>query len=306
MKQIFLLIVTLLLLVGSNRSILGQTVTVAGAGSSAVDGSYTLSSPYTFNGKNFYAGGSYILYWEPGYTLAAWKIADGGGHGCYLNTANTTLPPATGWQVDNTYGPGGSLPVPTLSGDVDLPVELTSFSASINHALVNLQWTTATEINNFGFDIERNANNSWAKIGFVQGNGTSNTPHSYSYTEQKLPAGTYSYRLKQIDHNGAFTYSQEVNVQVGTAPKVFGLGQNYPNPFNPTTAMQFTVPSDGRTTLDVYNTLGQKVATLFDAVASAGEYHQATFDGSRFASGIYFARLEFGGRTLVKKLLMVK
>ena len=303
MKRIFLLIVAILLLVGFNRSIFAQTVVVTSAGSSAVDGSYTLSSPYTFNGKNFYAGGSYILYWEPGYTPAAWKIADGGGHGCYLNTA---LPPATGWQVDSTYGPGGSLPVPTLSGDVDLPVELTSFSASINHALVNLQWTTATEINNFGFDIERKVITSWTKIGSVAGNGTSNVPHNYFYSDNVGDAGAYSYRLKQIDRNGAFTYSQEVNVQVAMVPKVFGLEQNYPNPFNPTTTMQFTVPSNRRTTLIIYNTLGQKVATLFDAVASAGDYHQATFDGSRFASGIYFARLEFGGQTLVRKLLMTR
>jgi len=306
MKRIFLLIVAILLLVGFNRSIFAQTVVVTSAGSSAVDGSYTLSSPYTFNGKNFYAGGSYILYWEPGYTPAAWKIADGGGHGCYLDTANTTLPPATGWQVDSTYGPGGSLPVPTLSGDVDLPVELTSFSASINHALVNLQWTTATEINNFGFDIERKVITSWTKIGSVAGNGTSNVPHNYFYSDNVGDAGAYSYRLKQIDRNGAFTYSQEVNVQVAMVPKVFGLEQNYPNPFNPTTTMQFTVPSNRRTTLIIYNTLGQKVATLFDAVASAGDYHQATFDGSRFASGIYFARLEFGGQTLVRKLLMTR
>ncbi len=87
---------------------------------------------------------------------------------------------------------------------------------------------------------------------------------------------------------------------------MFALPQNYPNPFNPTTMLQFTVPHDGRATLKVYNAIGQEVATLFDGVASAGEYHQATFDGSRFASGIYLARLVFSGQTLVRKLLMTK
>ena len=194
-----------------------------------------------------------------------------------------------------------------------LPVELSSFTATASNLAAMLSWKTATEVNNAGFDVERKTinneqptMNSWAKIGFVGGHGTSNTLHNYSYTDNVGTAGKCSYRLKQIDHNGAFTYSQEVTVQVGAAPKVFGLAQNYPNPFNPATTMQFSVPSDGRATLNVFNALGQKVATLFEGVARAGEYHQATFDGSRFASGIYFARLEFGGQTLVKKLLMVK
>ncbi len=194
-----------------------------------------------------------------------------------------------------------------------LPVELTSFTVSVSNFSSILIWKTATERNNAGFEVERKSinndrptMNSWTQVGFVGGNGTSNVPHKYSYTDNVGTAGTYSYRLKQIDHNGAFTYSQEVQVQVGAAPRVFALGQNYPNPFNPATTMQFTVPRDGRATLNVYNTLGQKVATLFDEVATAGEYHQATFDGSRFASGIYFARLQFGGQTLVKKLLMTK
>ena len=199
-----------------------------------------------------------------------------------------------------------------------LPVELTSFAVSVSNLTTVLAWKTATEVNNAGFEIERQGPHptlplsgrrqgwEWGRVGSVAGAGTSNTPHHYSFTDNVETAGNYSYRLKQIDHNGAFTYSQEVQVQVGAAPKVFALAQNYPNPFNPTTTMQFTVPNDGRATLKVYNTLGQKVATLFDGAASAGEYHQATFDGSRFASGIYFARLEFGGQSLVKKLLMTK
>jgi hypothetical protein len=200
----------------------------------------------------------------------------------------------------------------------DLPVELTSFTASANGLNAVLTWKTSTEINNAGFEIERTpahpspltgegqGGGSWTTVGSVAGAGTSNSPKSYSFTDKVRRAGTYSYRLKQIDHNGAFKYSQEIQVQVGAAPKVFDLSQNYPNPFNPTTAIAFTVPSDGPTTLKVYNTLGQEVATLFNNVAKAGEFHQATFDGSRLASGIYFARLESGGKQMMKKMIMVK
>ena len=194
-----------------------------------------------------------------------------------------------------------------------LPVELISFGVTAARSAAMLEWTTATEINNAGFDVERKSmnneqstKNGWTKVGFVAGHGTTNSPQHYSYSDDVGASGTYSYLLKQIDHNGAFTYSQEVSVQAGEVPRVFALAQNYPNPFNPATTLQFTVPNDGRATLKVYNTIGQEVATLFDGRASAGEYHQATFDGSRFASGIYLARLVFGGQTLVKKLLMTK
>ena len=89
-------------------------------------------------------------------------------------------------------------------------------------------------------------------------------------------------------------------------PTVFALSQNYPNPFNPSTVIQFTVPSNGRAVLKVFNILGQEVATLFDGVAAAGEYHQETFDASRLASGIYFSRLEFDGKMQMKKMLLLK
>jgi photosystem II stability/assembly factor-like uncharacterized protein len=194
------------------------------------------------------------------------------------------------------------------TSNADLPVELASFTASVFNFTAVLAWKTATEINNAEFDIERQvaATQLWTKIGSVAGAGTSNVPHNYSYTDNVGSAGTYSYRLKQIDHNGAFTYSQEVKAAVGVAPNVFALNQNYPNPFNPSTEIQFTVPSDGRAILKVYNTLGQEVAILFDGAAAAGEYHQATFDASRLASGIYFSRLEFGGKMQVKKMLLLK
>jgi hypothetical protein len=145
----------------------------------------------------------------------------------------------------------------------------------------------------------------WAKVKFVAGAGISNAPHNYSYTDNIGIAGTYSYRIKQIDRNGAFKYSQVAQVTI-EAPKIFDLSQNFPEPFNPSTTIQFTVPNDGKTTLRVYNALGQEVATLFNDEAAAGVVHHLQFNGSNLASGIYFSRLEFGGKMQVMKMLLLK
>ena len=200
----------------------------------------------------------------------------------------------------------------TIGSGTPLPVELVSFTGSSERLDAELTWTTATEVDNYGFEVQRSpvGNKSsaltWVKAGFVQGSGTSNSSKKYSFTDSNIPAGKYSYRLKQIDRAGGFKYSAEIDIAVGAAPKVFELSQNFPNPFNPATNIQFTVPTDGRVLLIVYNALGQEVATMFDGNAVAGEYHQATFDASRLASGIYFSRLEFNGKMLTKKMLLLK
>jgi hypothetical protein len=174
-------------------------------------------------------------------------------------------------------------------------------------------------VNNYGFEIEKKAvgslplansqqpiTNSWTKIGFVEGNGTTNSPKAYSFTDKNLTAGKYSYRLKQIDRDGKFGYSQTVEVSLSGAPLKFELSQNYPNPFNPTTTIGFTIPADGMTTLKIYNTLGQEVATLMNEPLKAVEYHQVHFDASKLASGIYFARLQSGGKSILKKMNLLK
>ena len=197
----------------------------------------------------------------------------------------------------------------TIGSPISLPIELATFTAATTYLTAQLQWTTATEINNAEFGVERSLpvrGGAWMEVGSIPGAGNSNSPRTYAFTDKVTTAGTYSYRLKQIDHNGIFKYSQEIQVEVGLAPRTFSLLQNYPNPFNPTTTIEFTVPSDGRATLKVYNTIGQEVATLFNDVASAGEYHQAVFDASRFASGIYFARIEFAGQQMTKKMMVIK
>ena len=193
-----------------------------------------------------------------------------------------------------------------------LPVELSSITATSSGLSADVQWTTATEVNADRFDVQRSAVSSqqsakdWVMVGSIAAHGSSNAMHQYSFSDNGLASGTYAYRLKQIDLDGSFKYSSIVNVEVGQAPKEFSLGQKYPNPFNPSTSIQFTVPSDGRASLKVFDMLGREVATLVDGEVKAGVYQQATFDASRFSSGIYFARLQFGQKQLLKKMVLAK
>ena len=202
-----------------------------------------------------------------------------------------------------------------------LAVELISFVATANHLCSDLVWKTATETNNYGFEIQRRQlssepasantssstrNTDWTKVGFVRGAGTSASPHTYTFNDPSLSYGWYSYRLKQIDASGNSSYSSTTDVQVGRAPKVFMLEHNYPNPFNPMTNIEFAVPQDGRARVTVYNTLGQEVATLLDQNIEAGVYHRVIFDATHQASGTYLVQLEFGGRQLVRKIMLIR
>ena len=192
-----------------------------------------------------------------------------------------------------------------------LPVELTSFTASANGTVVTLNWKTAAEINNYGFEIERRTVNgeqltvnSWQKIGFVKGTGTSNTPKTYSYSDATGFTGSYVYRLKQIDQDGSFKYSQSVEVSI-SAPEQFALAQNYPNPFNPTTNISFTLPSKGFVSLKVFDMLGREVATIVSEEMSAGSYSKQ-WNAANISSGIYFYRLQAGSFTETKKLVLLR
>ena len=207
----------------------------------------------------------------------------------------------------------------TTTGTNPLPVELTSFTALPGKNNVELAWNTATEINNFGFDIERKTANSqqltannqslinnWTKVGFVNGHGTTNAPQSYSFTDVSARVGKYSYRLKQIDHNGNFVYSQTVEATVGIMPGTIWLDNNYPNPFNPSTKISFVLGTKGHATLKVYSLLGQEVATLADGEFNDGEIQTFTFDASKYSSGIYYYQLKSGSGTQIKKMLLLK
>jgi len=203
--------------------------------------------------------------------------------------------------------------VGTPSGQLSetaLAITLSSFNVTASRLSVELAWTTTTEINSAGYEIQRSLasdpQSAWQDVGFVAGAGNSNSPINYSYSDMNLTATNYNYRLKQIDRSGNFYYSQSIEVEVGVAADVFELSQNFPNPFNPSTNIQFTVPTDGRATLKVFNTLGQEVATLFNDNASAGIYHQVQFNAANLASGIYFSQLEFAGKVQIKKMLLLK
>ena len=197
----------------------------------------------------------------------------------------------------------------TIGNSGSLPVEMTSFTAVLQGTSALLKWSTATETNNSGFQIERSVDGSgvWAEVAFVNGAGTSSSPKTYSYEDKNLAPGKYVYRIKQIDNDGKFKYytatMPKVDAGVSTTLQLCG---NYPNPFNPTTNMQFSVPQDGYASLKVYNVLGQEVATLFSGMAKAGHYIPATFNASRLASGIYLARLQYSGKSLVQRMLLTK
>ena len=140
----------------------------------------------------------------------------------------------------------------------------------------------------------------------MSGNGTSNTAHNYWYTDNPNTTGKFSYRLKQIDHDGKFKYSSTVEAAVGLAPQDYALSQNYPNPFNPTTVMTFAVKTDQHASMKVYNMLGQEVMTLFDGVAKADQLNRVQFNASSLSSGTYFYILQTGDTRQVKKMLLLK
>jgi photosystem II stability/assembly factor-like uncharacterized protein len=197
-----------------------------------------------------------------------------------------------------------------------IPVELTSFTASVTGNDVMLNWTTATETNNSGFTVERSQTESeWIEIGFVPGFGTSTEPRTYSYKDAGLKSGTYFYRIKQIDYNGTYTYYElNSSVEVST-PKVFALEQNYPNPFNPATKIEYSIAKAGNVQLVVFNSIGEKVAVLVNEIQQPGRY-EVNFsakggsasggDALNLASGVYFYKLSAGEFVSVKKMILIK
>jgi hypothetical protein len=195
-------------------------------------------------------------------------------------------------------------------GDLPLPVELTSFHAALHETGVLLVWSTASETNNLGFEIQWSQDRiHFDKIGFVGGNGTAFTPHEYSFMHKRLIAGSYYYRLKLIDTDGSFTYSDIVEITTGV-PAAFELSQNYPNPFNAATVIRFALPVASHVTLSIYNILGERVRVLEDEPLAAG-YHRARWDGkddrgNPVVSGVYLYQLRAGTFSQVKKISLLR
>jgi hypothetical protein len=228
---------------------------------------------------------------------------------------NTGLTLVTGDVRSVPFTPSGSFfssraLVGEIHYDAVVPVELVSFTASVmqlnNENAVELSWMTATELNNSGFNVERKTQDTeWENIGFVDGHGTTTEAQSYSFIDRDLSSGSYSYRLKQVDFDGSFTYHVLAEtIEIG-AIKTFALSQNYPNPFNPATVISYQLPIDGLVSLKVYDMLGNEVATLVNEIKIAGE-HQVEFNAGALASGIYFYRLQAGSFVETKRMMLMK
>ena len=198
----------------------------------------------------------------------------------------------------------------TLHFDGTVPVELLTFSAEAVGDHVLLKWSTATETNNEGWDIEKSTDNDiFTRIGFVEGAGTSTELHTYSYQDNNELPGIYFYRLKQIDYDGTFEYSNTVEVNFGI-PQKFSLEQNFPNPFNPATNIKYTIPQTNsndftEVQLVVYDLLGNEIAILVNKKQPAGNY-EISFNAGNLSSGIYFYQLRAGSFFTAKKMVYLK
>ena len=262
--------------------------------------------------NQFYLG----LDYSGGTDIGVWATTDGGDNwfdfngGTVLNTytIRALVFNPTG---NHTLFAGRASGTANLGGVYEytfsfVPVELVSFSAEVFNSNVTLSWITATEINNYGFDIERRNNEStdWASIGFVSGNVNSTETKYYSFEDYSLGVGKYVYRLKQLDYNGNYKYSQEVEVTILPADN-FILNQNYPNPFNPVTRISYSIPENTFTTLKVYDILGNDIQTLVNRELPAGSY-EVEFDGTRLPSGVYIYKLISGKFVKTLKMNLLK
>ena len=188
--------------------------------------------------------------------------------------------------------------------DEQIPVELLSFTAVANNGNVELKWRTATELNNSGFELQRSVNNkAFEKVAFIRGFGTTTKPKVYSYLDKNI-SGFLRYRLKQIDFNGSFEYSNII--EVNSSPILsFELSQNYPNPFNPTTKISYQIPKSSYVTLKVYDVLGNEIATLVNEVKPAGSYG-VEFNAANLPSGVYLYRLQAGSFVQTKNMILLR
>ncbi len=259
------------------------------------------------------------------WTLYEWNLQEAGWSNFFSGNGVINGPTAT---LDGImfYAPNNSPDWTIYIDDVSynssssLPVELTSFYAEVEQGLIKLYWHTASEVNNYGFQVERTAtrlssyegegedianNRSWETLGFVEGHGNSNSIKNYSFVDDDPVNGAAQYRLKQIDVNGAFKYSYIIEAVQNSLPLSFELFQNYPNPFNPTTTIRFIIPEASNVSLKIFNILGEEIKTLANGYKPAGDY-SFTFDAAGLSSGIYLYKLEAGSSISVKKMLLAK
>lgn len=188
--------------------------------------------------------------------------------------------------------------------NLPVPVELTSFTAAAKGTMVNLNWSTATELNNHGFELLRkDAGSDYKVVTFIDGQGTTTEKHYYNYNE-RVASGKYYYKLRQIDFDGTMKEFTPIEVEV-SGDFSYSLDQNYPNPFNPSTSIRFTIPQAGLTKLTIYNLLGQQVKSLVNEFKEAGSY-SINFNATDLPSGAYFYKLESPEFSKTMKMLLSK
>ena len=249
--------------------------------------------------------------------VSGMNLFAGTSGGVFLSTNNGTSwtevnSGLTNFDVSSLVVSGTNLFAGTWGGGVwrqplleMIPVELISFIATANGKEVTLVWSTATELNNQGFEVQRKfGSNDFVTIGSVKGNGTTTSPNHYSFVDKLIDVGKYFYRLKQIVFDGTFEYSKEIEVEVRVLDK-FTLEQNYPNPFNPVTTIGYVLQEKSNAKVTILNSLGEEIAVLVNEEQDKG-YHKVEFNGSKLTSGVYFYRLKAGEFISTKKMILLR
>ena len=276
---------------GFNVAALLGDLSVSGAGVREENGELTHTSPQNFVDT--------VVSWTFNFTALDSVYTD-----TIYSAGNSVNGDGIPSNLD-TWNFGAKFPITVQ--DV-VPVELTSFSASFVKNAVNLKWATATELNNKGFYIERSNlknSNEWQTVSFVNGNGTTTETKQYSFSDHTPLQGLSYYRLKQVDYDGSFTYSNIVEVVNGGVVNNFELAQNFQNPFNPSTKISWQSSVEAQTTLKIYDVLGNEVAVLINEFKPAGNY-EVDFNASNLTSGVYLYKIEAGNFSQTRKMLLMK
>ena len=267
--------------------------------------SKTITITYPKGGETFEAGSNPIITYSSlgnsGYINLEYSI-DGG---ITWNTiANNQLDDGDykEWIIPNTPSDKCKIRITDVDGDPSVisdslftitgvvPVELVAFTSDLKEDKIIINWKTATETNNKGFEVERKLNSGWEKIGYIDGHGTTTIPTEYNYTDNfkyQSYRGIASYRLKQIDLDGSYHYSEEIKISIDFTPKEFILYQNYPNPFNPNTVIKYALPYESSVDIIIYNMIGQRVEEFKEGIKEAG-YHNVNWQPGNISSGVYF------------------
>jgi len=308
-------------IVASDREVgdyFGTSVSISGDYS--VIGAF--SEDHDVNGANYLNGSGSVYIYHFNNTSAIWELdqkivssdratSDNFGFSVSIDGANIIS--GAYKKTESTLTNAGATYI--FNNSSILPVELTSFTAKVNENKVVLTWQTATEVNNYGFYVEtlRATSNEWQTIGFIEGHGNSNSPKDYTFTDDLLILNlnlNLNYRLKQLDFDGNYEYSDVVEVKLVENVKAYKLEQNYPNPFNPSTVISYSIPTNVKSEMSnvklvVYDILGNEVATLVNENQKSGNY-EVKFDASNLASGIYLYKLQSGSFVQTRKLMLLK